>query len=638
MDNNNVNIKNIGFSVLNQPLKLYGTVSNDAVSDLHLTATDLSLKGLLVAAGQAALMKENQINSGSVSMKADIQGNLDKINPVINLVLNNINISNLPSNTKLIAPSTTVSINGIALSGEAKSSNVSVINPCAKVSLPSLTAQIQEKEIVIPQTSVKIEDINVNVSGKIKNYLTENIGLEFVTTGDIKSALAGDINLVKQILNLNYSTTDSSTIIIPMFDKSKMSFTGNLGITGSMLNPMLKGNISIPTLSIPEIPVSMTNLDIKLNGNILNGTGSVQKFVSGGIEAENLTSDFSLKGENFYLKNLKGTAFDGKISGNIIYNIINAKTHVTFLGTGLNAEKAVAGAVGIKNALSGILGFDTDLTLIAADYNDMMKSLNGKLKFDVKNGAFGSIGRMDKFLHANNIMTNAVLKTTVSTLTSGTTLADTAKFEYIEGNLDFANGWANINPVKSSGKSLSYYVTGKYNLINGTANVSILGRLDSQIIAKLGIIGQLSADKLLSYIPIFGTTTANIVKALTSDPKSENISAIPALSSGTASYKDFKVVFNGGLESTSSVKSFKWLTDVDMTAIETKTVKESITDIKKSVTQDYKNTVQGVKDTITNSKEQWQATKDDFYATKDQIKNSADEIINLFKKKSPAEK
>ena len=68
--NNNINIKNIGFTILNQPLKLYGTVTSDAVSDLHLTANNLSLKGLLVAAGQAALMKDNQVNSGTISMKA----------------------------------------------------------------------------------------------------------------------------------------------------------------------------------------------------------------------------------------------------------------------------------------------------------------------------------------------------------------------------------------------------------------------------------------------------------------------------------------------------------------------------------------------------------------------------------------
>ena len=67
--NNNVDIKNIGFSILNQPLKFYGLIKEDATADLHLTANDLSLKGLLIACGQAVLLKENPVNSGTVTLK-----------------------------------------------------------------------------------------------------------------------------------------------------------------------------------------------------------------------------------------------------------------------------------------------------------------------------------------------------------------------------------------------------------------------------------------------------------------------------------------------------------------------------------------------------------------------------------------
>lgn len=594
LDNNNINIQNLGFSIFNQPLKLYGSISSDAVSDLHLTANNLSLKGLIVAAGQAALLKDNRVNSGTVSMRADIQGKLDKINPVIKISLDNINIKNVPANIALCAPKTNIDAG--------------------------------MNEIIIHESPVSAEKINVKISGKIKDYLTEKIGLDFVTTGDIKSKLTGNMNIAKQVLNLNFATTEASTIVIPMFDKSKMTFGVNIKIVGNMLNPTLQGGVNVSSLSIPEIPVTMENLNANLNGVILNGNGSVKKFTSGGIEAENLTSDFSLKGENFYLNNLKGDAFGGKIHGNIIYNIMNAKTSIDFAGEGMDAEKAVHGAAGIKNAISGTLGFNTKLTLRVVDYNEMMKSMKGNLKFNVKNGAFGSIGRIDKMLQANNIMTNTLLKTTTTTILNSVGLADTAKFKYIEGNLDFSNGWADIKLIKSSGTMLAYYVTGKYNLINGTTNVNILGRLDAQIVAKLGPIGELSADKLFSYIPKFGSTTAKIVDALTSDPKSENTAAIPALTSGSKSYKDFKVAFNGGLESTSSVKSFKWLTTVDTSAIEVKSTSEAIKDLTTSVTTDYKNAVNTVKDTITNSKEEWNNTREQF-------KNSAEELKNLFRSK-----
>ena len=635
LDNNNVNIKNIGFSILGQPLKLYGTITNDALCNVFLSAENLSLKGLMVAMGQASLMKENKVNSGTISVNADIKGNLDKINPIAKISLSNINIKNIPSNTSVIAPNTSINLtsDGKTFSGNAQSINIKINNPCAKISIPVINALIKENEIEITQTPVSIEKINLNIAGKIKNYLTEKISLDFKTTGDIKSTFSGDINPIKQILNLNYTTDEASTIIIPMFNKSKMTFNTNLDINGSFINPQVNGNINIPLLNIPEIPVEMTNLNIKLHGNILNGNGNLEKFKSGGIEAENLTSTFSLKGNNFYLNNLQGSAFDGKINGNIIYNLANGKTNIIFAGNGLNAEKAVYGGIGIKSAIYGTLDFNTTISLLVADYNEMMKSLKGNLNFNVKNGTFGAIGKLDSLLQANNIITNSILKTTVNTIANNLVLTDTAKFDYIDGKLNFRNGWAEINPIKSSGQSLAYYVTGKYNLINNTTNLEILGRLDSKVVAKLGPLGQLSADKLLSYIPKFGTATAKIAEALTTNPKTENISAIPALTGDSTASKDFKVIFNGGLESKNSVKSFKWLTDIDTSAIETKTLKETVNDIKTSVGEDYKNTVDSIKSVVTNSKEQLNNAKEDWNNTKNQFKNSAEDIINLFKKK-----
>lgn len=626
LNNNNINVNNVGFSVLGHPLKFYGTVKEDGICDLHLVGEKLNLKGLLVAAGQAALLKENNVNDGSLTINAEVTGSLNKINPTLKLSLNNTDIKNIPSNTTVKIPSANINIisDGKTFSGTAESKNILAINPAATVKIPIVGVNINENEIEVTQTPVNIDKIKTNISGKIKNYLTEKITLDFVTTEDIKSTLKGDLNVSKQTLNLVYATTSPSTIVIPSFDKSKMTFSGNIGITGSFVNPLLNGNILVPSLDIPEIPVTMTELDIKLNGHILNGNGLLKKFKSGGIEAENITSDFSLKGNDFCLNNLKGTAFDGKIGGNIIYNLTNAKTTVDFSGEGLNAGKAVYGSTGIKNALSGSLNFNTKLSLSVADFEEMMRSMKGNLSFSIKNGAFGTIGRIENLLQADNIINNALLKTTVSTVANAIGMADAAKFEYIEGKLSFTNGIAELNPIKSSGPLLAYYIKGNYNLLNGMTVLTVLGRLDGTLVAKLGPIGELSADKLLGYIPKFGSLTANIVNAMTADPKAENIDAIPQLSNGSTVYKDFKVVHNGVLGQAKAIKSFKWLTDVDTSAIETKTVKETVTEIKESINKDLSDTVQSVTNAIEASKEQWNTTGE-------QLKNSVEELKNLFK-------
>ena len=83
--------------------------------------------------------------------------------------------------------------------------------------------------------------------------------------------------------------------------------------------------------------------------------------VNNGIVANSITTDFSMKGEKLYLNKLKGSAFDGKFNGDIVYNMSNTKTNVEFKGENMNAEKAIEGAAGIKGALTGTLSFDTKM-------------------------------------------------------------------------------------------------------------------------------------------------------------------------------------------------------------------------------------------------------------------------------------
>ncbi len=616
LSNNNINIKNLGFLIYDQPLKLFGTIKQDTTTDLHLMGNNLSLKGLVIACGQAALLKENPINSGLVSLNVDILGKLDSIKPTAKIVLSNLDIKNIPSNMVIKLPLTNIDIitDGKTFSGTVVSTNIKAINPAITVNIPKLSANIREDVIEITQTPVKADKINFNVSGKIKNYLTAKIALDFITTGDIKSKLTGDMNTVKQTLNLAYTTTQDSTIVVPMFDKSQLTFNGNLAITGSMLNPQISGTVNVPAINIPEIPVSMGNINAKLHGEILNGSASAEKFTSGGIIADTMTTNFSMKGENLYLNNLTGNAFDGKFSGNIVYNMANTKTNIVFKGNGMNAEKAIEGAAGIKNALSGTLGFNANMSLMMyPNFNDMLRSIKGDLSFNIEKGAFGKIGRLENFLQASNIIGNTLLKTTVGSFSNIAAIKNSAQFNYLSGEMTFSNGWANIKHIRSTGKSIAYFVTGKYNIVNGTANVSVLGRLDGTIVKLLGPIGELSAEKFLSYIPKFGELTARYADSMTTDPDKERTKDIPELADKPEVYKDFKVEFNGGVESTSSVKSFKWLSKADTSAIEQPSIQETIKSLKTNVTTDIGTTVQTIKD------------------TKDQVKQSFTDIKNIFK-------
>ena len=506
-----------------------------------------------------------------------------------------------------------------------------------------------------PDNYFRILDIESikNKPSSVKSILTYSndslkiLDASFTSEGNSIAQMSGSIdNLSKtQNLSLNINVPQIVKMPIPGFrNDSSISVMGNLGLGGTAMKPTLKGNITMPYLSIPEMKFSMEDLSANLSGPLAQGKGTLAKMTSGGIVAENLTSDFSYSMQNgiFYLKNISGNAFSGNVGGNVSYNLQNGKIGVDFNGTGMDAISAIEGAAGIKNALSGTLGFTINATLSGANDVEMIRNLKGKMSFEVKDGAFLSIGKLENLLAADNIVKNAVMKTALAAVSTIPVVKNSANFQYINGSMTFNNGWAENLLIKTSGPSMAYYITGKYNMLNGTANLVILGRLGSDVVGSLGPLGELSVDKLTSFIPKFGSLTSSVIKTMTSDPKNENTSEIPELSSGNAQYKDFKVIFNGGLDSNSSVKSFKWLSNPDLSAIEAPSLKEQIQDSAENIKQSIKTNIETAKEQNQQKqeelkqqaqqfKEQTQQKKEDLKNQVQNVKDSVEEIKNLFK-------
>ena len=713
-----LNIKNVSLEIFGQPLKIYGVVEQNSDTDIHITADKLLLKGLVAAAGQVQLLKENIFNSGTLSMDAEIKGKISNLVPTVNLNISNFDVKNIPSNTRLTMPLAKATVNtaGNSFKGDGIANQLKIINPVATVTIPKTAITIGEKDILIQEAYLLLNNSRIDITGDITNYINDRMRMSlkavgFIYANDIKTMVPKDmrslfgngtgklplnasisgnaktqdieVNMIADALNyynlLNiYELKGKNTIIhsdikivddsarlantgvfidnltnpvaklegsvnalsksqklnmrltvpkninmeIPGMPKSVMVVRGDVDIAGTSANPLLKGLVSIPLIKIPDMDVEITNMVANLNGPVLQGNGTVQKLKSGGIVAENLASEFVMKNYSvFYLNNILGDAFDGKVSGNVSYGINDGKIGVNMSGSGLNAVKAIEGAAGIKNALSGSLSFKIDATTGGATDVDLMKNLLGKLTFDIQNGKFMNVGRFDTLLYAQNIVANAVLKTIVTSVTNIPAIQNTAEFKTIDGAMTFSKGWAKLNPIRTSGTLMSYYITGNYNLLNGTTNVIILGRLDEKVVSALGPLGDLSVETLTSYIPTFGVLTGQLIKSFTADPANEKTENIPALSTGSDKYKDFKVVFNGGVESASSVKSFKWLSKCDTSAIDYK--------------QELKNTVQSVKDTLDSTKKDYLDAKEDLkntiQDTKQQLQDAKDELKNLFK-------
>ncbi len=594
-NNNSVQIQKLGFSTLNIPFIIKGQISKDAIADITLSTSQMPVKGLLVSVGQSAILKENPVKSGTVTLNVNIKDKL--LSPKINgnILLNNIDITNTPSSTRLVINPVNIDINTTqsGYTGNYSISGIKIFNPALNITSPLIKGNLDEKVINVSDSQVTFGLNKITLSGNIQDYLTDKISFSFNTKGSLNSTLKGKIDPYKMTGDIDFQIPNNSTVIIPGFNKSKLTLNGNATIQGNMANPNVKSRFNIPLVDIPEVIVVMKDMVVETQGPILNGNATVQEFKSGGIVGTDIKTDIKLKGNDFYLSNLKGSAFDGVFSGDIVYNLSNAFCKVKFSGQDMNATKAIEGAVGIKNALSGTLGFNTDLTLYVLDYDRMIKSMKGNINFDVKDGVLGNLGGLKTIMKAQNLLSDSILKAATGALTALPIIQQSSEFKYIKGDLNLNNGYANIKSINMAGPLMAYNISGMFNILNGSTNAVVLGRLSQKIVGSLGHIGQMATGKLTNAIPGIGALTSSLVKKMHISPKSVDTSKIPSLSSNEINYQEFKVDFNGGIDSDSSVKSFKWIGDVDTSELDANQaqLKESLDTAKKNIQNSINNAI-----------------------------------------------
>ncbi|MBQ8458877.1 hypothetical protein IJ541_02105 [bacterium] len=447
-------------------------------------------------------------------------------------------------------------------------------------------------------------------------------------------------------LNLNIAVPNEISFPIWGIPASNITANGSVSVVGNIDNPQMRGTVNLVDISIKDLDFAITDLVADLSGAILNGVANARQFKCGGIVATDLSGKINLADySKFYLTELSAKSFNGNVNGKLSYDFNSSKIALSLIAKGMNSTKAVEGAVGIKNALTGSLGFDSNLTMQGYTDKELINSMKGNITFNIDDGRFVGIGKLENLVAAQNVTSNSVLKSAISALSTFSAIQEADQFKSIKGEMTILNGNANISKILVSGPLMSYYVKGVYNILPNSANLVILGRLESKVVSCLGPLGQLSAEKLLSYIPKFGITTAKILNQLTSDPDNENISLIPQLTSGSDKYKDFKVMYNGPVESSTSVRSFKWLSQCDTSQMN---VKQDLQNAKDAVKTNINNSIQNTKtkvdnvqknvtNIVDNQKKQVEQVKKDFEQTKTDLQNakensqqSVENLKNLF--------
>lgn len=662
-DEKNINFDNAYVCLNNSKIYILGKIKDYTSPNMNINLTAEGMLGANDIKSSLDRSLQSTVSAtGRLPIAVKITGNNKVQNINGQLMANNTNhlsivdISSLRNKTSLINVSMAIENNVLKLNDfsiNALSSNKGLSSNFSNNLAGSI--KVLSAKGVISNLSGKTQQISgFNVS------IPQQITVSIPTLKNSRVSLKGDLNVsgttakptVTGMLNI-------PSINVPTFELSGKNITVNatknlidiycnqINVADSVMNIVLtmnnninKGiyiksmefnaqNINVDTFSqmLANMPQNTVAPGTNTGVTIANGKAKVERLQSGTIVATNLTSDFNMYNNMFKMNNINGIAYGGKIAGNVKYNILYSSSNVSMQGRNLSAVSAMYAATGIQNLMSGNLDFDAlNITTRGLTEKQIMQSLKGNVNFLVSNGQMGSLGKLENFLYAQNILTNNLLKTTMGAVVGAVKVKKTGDFKYIKGKVTLANGWANLTNIQTSGPAMSMHIAGKYNYLTNYATLTILGRVSDEVVDVLGPIGKFSVNSIIASIPKIGAVTSSLINQMTTNPSGENLSLLPTLTPTQPNTKEFKVIINGNVESTSSVKSFKWIASPKADTTQTTTTTTNQQQTQQTI-QIIKTNTQNVINKVINLPQQNQ-TPQPTPSQRSQYNNGVADFIN----------
>ena len=244
----------------------------------------------------------------------------------------------------------------------------------------------------------------------------------------------------------------------------------------------------------------------------------------------------------------------------LISTIVNADLK----GEGINIEKALLDAAGMKDMLTGTAEFSAKLAVngAAANIEEQMRGISGDIDFTAKNGQFGPFGKIENLIIAENIRESQFFQTALGGIINSLTSIDTTHFEELNGHLTFEDGICHINPVTSLGNVLSLHVFGDFDLVRNYADMKVRARMASLISKLLGPLNAINPINLMNSAASLNMVTAKAFSLFCEVVPSEELELLPNFSnkyvdSGAAKFQ--LKVRGDAAKPLTLVKSFKWL-------------------------------------------------------------------------------
>ena len=242
---------------------------------------------------------------------------------------------------------------------------------------------------------------------------------------------------------------------------------------------------------------------------------------------------------------------NGELDGNFVYNLLNNNTALKMKARDIDANDLSIALFDLRNQIYGDLTGDIKLSCNGADFDNCMRTLNGRTTFNVINGRMPKLGSLEYLLKAGNLVKGGLTGVSINSVIDIITPLKTGEFSDITGDITIKDGLANDIEIATRGKDLSLFINGTYNFSTSNAEMEVLGLLSKKISTMFGPIGNMSINTLFNVIP--GVDLSKDTKIL------EHINRIPGIEITNKTFRKFIAEIKGNINGDNYVTSFRWI-------------------------------------------------------------------------------
>lgn len=331
------------------------------------------------------------------------------------------------------------------------------------VSVPEIALTLSPTVIRSNPFTAQSGSTTVTGTFALSQYSTKNMNVD-ATLKTNGANIAELLNVAKAYgLTAAQGVTGAGTLSLdvrvqgPLSATSQLVYSGTAQIasatltTKSSTEPLV---INSANVQFAQNSASVVASAIKAQGFVLNNVQTNAKFDAGVVQLSPVTSD----------------VFGGKESGTVSVDTrpVRPLCAVRIKLSGVDTNALLSTVSTMKDTLYGSMAADTNLNFTLVSGNDLARTLNGNLNFNVTNGQLKNINILNELSKVGKFLNRAPTQSG-----SGTAL------RRFSGTLSIVNGVATTNNLVATLDAGSLSANGSLNLVSQGLNMHVIAVLGS---------------------------------------------------------------------------------------------------------------------------------------------------------------